>query len=238
MRTVVRLRMADPEREPRARPAAALDSLRARAAGALRFHRRETVALGALATLLVAGALIAYVRARPVAAAPLAPVVSVSASPDAAARIWVDVAGAVRRPGVYRFDEGTRVFEAIRAAGGFARDADRHAINLARAVADGEQIVVPRKGESAAGAGSPANGGAGSGGGGRGGGPGARGGAVNINAAAESDFEGLPGIGPVLAQRIVDYRAQHGPFHVVEDLMKVPGIGPKKFESLKPYVTV
>jgi competence protein ComEA len=112
----------------------------------------------------------------------------------------------------------------VRAAGGFAPGAESQAINLARPLVDGEQVVVPKKGEAPAG----------------GAGPSAQqpGGKVNINSATESDFENLPGIGPVIAQRIVDYRDQHGPFRSIQDLMKVTGIGQKKFDSLQAYVTV
>jgi competence protein ComEA len=105
------------------------------------------------------------------------------------------------------------------------------AVNLARPLVDGEQIVVPKEGEAPAGAAAASGGSAV-------GGSAAQGGKVNINQASVSDFENLPGIGPVLAQKIVDYRDQHGPFRTIQDLMKVSGIGDKKFDSLKEYVTV
>ena len=154
---------------------------------------------------------------------------SASASPSAGAApantIVVDVVGAIRKPGVYDFPQGARVIDAVRAAGGFVSGAEQQAINLARPLVDGEQIVVPKKGEAA----PPAAGGASAQ---------QPGGKVNINSATESDFENLPGIGPVLAQKIVDYRTQHGPFRSIQDLMKVTGIGQKKFDSLQAYVTV
>jgi competence protein ComEA len=213
----------DPSARPE-RPAARL----ARALEVMRFHPRETVALAVLGAVLVAGAGLAYVRARPVAAARLAPVASPSAVPSPEPAIWVHVVGAVRKPGVYSFRPGARVVDAVRTAGGFAPGADGQAINLARPLVDGEQVVVPRKGESppptAAGPAPP--------------GAAAPGGKININLAGVSELDSLPGIGPVLAQRIVDYRTQHGPFRTVRDLLKVPGIGEKKFSSLEPYVTV
>jgi competence protein ComEA len=202
---------------------------RARITDHLRFHPRETGALAVLGLLLLIGAALAYVRARPAAAlAPPSGTPSVSASADAsvtAATIVVHVVGAVRRPGVYDFPQGARVVDAVRAAGGFLRNADPQGINLARPLVDGEQILVPREGEGLPGAAGSA-------------GSAQQGGKVNINSASESDFEGLPGIGPVLAQKIVDYRDQHGPFRSIQDLMKVGGIGQKKFDSLQALVTV
>lgn len=208
-----------------ARAPGVLAWLRARA-DALRFHPREAAALAVLGALVLSGAGIAYVRARPAAAAPIAPVGTPAASPDArAGEIFVHVVGAVRRPGVYAFSEGARVIDAVKAAGGLARGADAFAVNLARALVDGEQIVVPRRGEAPPAASM-----------GRGGAGGVA--TVNLNRASAADLEGLPGIGPVLAERIVVYREQHGPFRAVRDLMKVAGIGPKKFGSIEPYVTV
>lgn len=192
----------------------------------LRFHPREVVALGVLGLLILGGAGLAYVRARPAAAIAPAPIAVQSlASETPAARLWVHVVGAVKRPGVYRFADGARVFDAVRAAGGFAPGADRAAVNLARKLADGEQVVVPKRGEAP----PPAATGGGSSG---------QGAKVNINNAGARELEALPGIGQVLAERIVAYRDQHGPFRNVRDLMKVSGIGPKKFESIEPYVTV
>ncbi|MCA1830759.1 MAG: ComEA family DNA-binding protein [Actinobacteria bacterium] len=206
-------------------------ALRARARDTMRFHRREAIALGVLALLILGGAGIAYVRAQPAPAASLAPLSSPTESGGAATgQVVVYIVGAVVHPGVYTFDPGARVLDALRAAGGFAKDADRFATNLARALVDGEQIVIPRVGEAAAAA---AGGGGGSAGGGS-----AAGGKVNINSATVSDFDSLPGIGPVLAQRIFDYRTQHGPFHDIRDLMKVSGIGQRKFDSIKDFVTV
>jgi competence protein ComEA len=203
---------------------------RARITNHLRFHPRESAALAVLGLLLLIGAGLAYLRARPAdALPPPAGAASASASPSAdtapANTIVVDVVGAVRKPGVYDFPQGARVIDAVRAAGGFIPGAEPQAINLARPLVDGEQVVVPKKGEAPVGAGSGSSAQQ----------PGAK---VNINSATEADFENLPGIGPVLAQKIVDYRAQHGPFRSIQDLMKVTGIGQKKFDSLQAYVSV
>jgi len=217
--------------DPSPAPGSLLQLARARITQHIRFHPREAGALAVLGLLLLIGAGLAYMRARPAAAvAPPSGAVSASASPGASAApantIVVDVVGAVRKPGVYDFAQGARVVDAVRQAGGFLPDAEPQAINLARPLVDGEQIVVPKKGETPAG---PATGG---------GAAQQPGGKVNINNASVSDFDGLPGIGPVLAQKIVDYRDQHGPFHSVQDLMKVSGIGQKKFDSLKDLITV
>jgi competence protein ComEA len=204
--------------DPPAPPGSMLQLARARITQHIRFHPREAGALAVLGLLLLIGAGLAYMRARPAAAiTPPSGAISASASASAAAAntIVVDVVGAVRKPGVYDFAQGARVIDAVRAAGGFLPDAEPQAINLARPLVDGEQVVVLKKGEAAAGA-------AGSGSSAQ-----QPGGKVNINSATESDFENLPGIGPVLAQKIVDYRDQHGPFRSIQDLMKVSGIGQK-----------
>ena len=154
--------------------------------------------------------------------------------------IVAHVAGAVAAPGVYRLPRGARYHEAIAAAGGAGADADVHRLNLAAAVEDGMRLYVPRVGE----AGEPAAGGAPVAGGsaapsprpgGAAGGPAAK---VNLNTATAEELGALPRVGPVLAQRIVDFRTQHGRFGAPEDLDAVDGIGPKMLEALLPLVTV
>jgi competence protein ComEA len=222
-----------PDLEPP--PAASAASWRRRLASFVEFRPREATALGIACLALVAGAAFAYARSLPSSTArPLATPVA-PASPTAtasAAGIVVNIAGAVRSPGVYTLPSGSRVIDGIRAAGGAAPGADVGSINLARPLTDGERVYIPRKGEA-----PPPEAGTG-GAGGSGGASGAAGGKVNINTASESELEALPGIGQVLAQRIVDYRTQHGPFRAVRDLLKVEGIGEKKFDSLRDYVTV
>ena len=221
--------VVDEQHDPPAPPGTMPQLARARITQHIRFHPREAGALAVLGFLLLIGAGLAYMRARPAAAVPPpggAVSASASASSAPANAIVVDVVGAVRKPGVYDFAQGARVIDAVRAAGGFLPDAEPEAINLARPLVDGEQVVVLKKGEAPAGA---------SAGGGSAQQPGGK---VNINSATASDFENLPGIGPVLAQKIVDYRDQHGPFRSIQDLMKVSGIGQKKFDSLSAYITV
>lgn len=153
----------------------------------------------------------------------------VIASPDdreveaqGASEIYVHVAGAVAAPGLYVLNSGARVIDAVTAAGGLASDAETAAINLARPLADGEQLVVPREGEAP----PPPQGG------------GSAGGLVNINAADAAALEALPGIGPALAARIIAWRESEGPFGAVDDLLAVSGIGPSVLESLRELVTV
>jgi competence protein ComEA len=137
----------------------------------------------------------------------------------------VDVAGEVRRPGVYRMPDGARVHEAIAAAGGTTRRADLTSLNRAAPVVDGQQVLVPRLGEVAA-----ASDGSGVGVGGTAT-------TVSLNAADLAQLDSLPGIGPVTAQRILDERSTGGPFGSVDDLDRVPGIGPATIESLRDVVT-
>ncbi|MDC5698665.1 helix-hairpin-helix domain-containing protein [Intrasporangium calvum] len=158
-------------------------------------------------------------------------------STDARAEVVVHVVGQVKRPGLVRLRGGARVADALEAAGGASRGADLAALNLARLVVDGEQVFVPRPGEPVpvAGQGSvlgaPAAGG-GAAGGGAGAGP------VNLNTADLAALDTLPGVGPVLAQRIVDWRTEHGRFSSVEELGEVSGIGDKMLSQLRPKVTV
>ena len=215
-------------------PEAAAASWRRRLLDLVEFRPRETIALGVLCLLLVAGAAFAYARSLPKSTPrPLAtPIAPASIEPSAAASggLIVHVAGAVQTPGVYTLPAGARVIDGIKAAGGAAPGADLSAINLARPLTDGERVYIPRRGETPppdAGAGAQAQGGGGS-----------SGGKVNLNSATPAELEALPGIGQVLAQRIVDYRTQHGPFRSTRDLLKVEGIGEKKFDSIKDYVTV
>jgi competence protein ComEA len=137
----------------------------------------------------------------------------------AAARLVVDVAGAVRRPGLYRLGQGTRVADALAAAGGATARAEIELVNLAAPLADGEQVVVPARGAAAApgGASSPAA-------------------PLDLNTASLEQLDGLPGIGPTTAQKILDYRQAHGAFRSLEDLDAVPGIGPSRLAQLKGLV--
>ena len=148
----------------------------------------------------------------------------VRAKPAAAKLLVIDVAGAVRRAGLYRLRSGSRVDDAIAAAGGPTVKAQLDSVNLAAPVADGQQIVVPGRGAAGAVAGaSPAAGSS----------PAAP---LDLNSATLEQLEALPGIGPVTAQKILDYRQQHGAFHAVAELEGVPGIGPAHMAQLKGLV--
>jgi competence protein ComEA len=165
-----------------------------------------------------------------------APSVSVAPARDGSA--VVHVVGAVRRPGVYRLRLGQRVEDAIRRAGGASGVTDLQAINLAAKVADGQQVVVPRRavaGGSGAVAGGDGAGGAAAGGGAAGPAPSAP---INLNSATAEQLDTLDGVGPATVQKILEYRTQHGGFSSVDDLAQVSGIGPKKLEALKAQVTV
>ncbi|HEY8618738.1 MAG TPA: helix-hairpin-helix domain-containing protein [Dermatophilaceae bacterium] len=159
--------------------------------------------------------------------------------PTAAGVLLVHVVGQVRRPGVVRLPPGARVLDAVQAAGGATPSADLNHLNLARLVADGEQIVVPKPGESILTGGSPPAAGAGVGAPGQGSsGAGSGGGLIDLNAADASALDSLPGVGPILAQRILDWRAQHGRFTSVDELGEVTGIGDKILAQISPKVRV
>ncbi|HEY7717992.1 MAG TPA: ComEA family DNA-binding protein, partial [Pedococcus sp.] len=152
-----------------------------------------------------------------------------------AGTLVVHVVGQVRRPGVLTLPAGARVGDALAKAGGALRGADLGAVNLARPLTDGEQLRIPRPGEVLAGPPGPATEpGTGGGGSGVGGGPGP----VNLNTATAAVLEELPGVGPVLAQRILDWRTEHGRFTSVDELAEVSGIGEKMFAQLQGKVTV
>ncbi len=184
---------------------------------------RALIGLAALAAVGLVGGYGVAMRAKPKPAK-----VSLTAPSarerDNTRKIFVHVSGAVRRPGLYRLADGARVDDAIRAAGGVLEDADLDALNLAARVKDGDKVLVPAQGGGETG-GAAAS-------------PGQQGGLINLNTATASDLDSLPGIGPALAQRILDFRERNGGFRTVEDLLEVPGIGTKKFEELRDLVTV
>jgi competence protein ComEA len=153
-------------------------------------------------------------------------------TPAAPGRLVVYVVGAVRRPGLYRLREGSRVADAVARAGGLARRADPAGVNLAAPVVDGEQLVVPARLPAAVAAAqgppvagpAPASGGA------------AAGAPVQLSVASAEQLDALPGIGPVTAQKIIAYRAEHGAFRSVDELDEVPGIGPARVDELRGLV--
>jgi competence protein ComEA len=140
-------------------------------------------------------------------------------------RVIVHVVGAVKRPGLYRLADGARIADALRRAGGATRKADLSLVNLAAPVSDGTQVVVPRRASPVTGgstAGAP--------------GPAPAAGPVHLNTATIEQLDELPGVGPITAQKIVDYREQHGAFSSVDDLDAIPGIGPARLEQLRELV--
>lgn len=156
-----------------------------------------------------------------------------SESPAGPSEVWVHVAGAVQLPGLYKLPGGSRVADAVNLAGGPTYDGDTDTLNLAALLKDGEKVVVPIKFLSAlqpfasgmlpgAPNASPSTGI----------------GKINLNSANQAELENLPGIGEVLAQRIIDYRTQRGPFRTIEDIKEVSGIGDKRFEAIRELITV
>jgi competence protein ComEA len=152
-----------------------------------------------------------------------APAPAAATKPASATQVVVDVVGAVRRGGLYRLPQGSRIADAIARAGGATKKADLELVNLAAPVADGTQIVVPVRASKAAVGGGEA-------------GSSTPAGPVHLNAATLEDLDALPGVGPVTAQKILDYRQAHGSFHSIADLDAVPGIGQGRIEQLKGLV--
>ncbi|MHB1235274.1 MAG: ComEA family DNA-binding protein [Microbacteriaceae bacterium] len=188
---------------------------------------RFRAGLGAVVVLLIGGLSVAVV-ASGVASSGTGQAIlprpqgSTVASPATA--VFVQVVGAVNRPGLYRLRDGDRAVDAIAAAGGYSASADRSQLNLARFLSDGEQIHVPAVGEAPPPGKTIV--------------PGVLGGKVNLNTADSTTLQTLPGVGPAMAQRIVAWREKNGRFSSIKDLLSVTGIGDKKFAELKSLVTV
>ena len=184
-----------------------------------------------LAVLVLAGNRLARTGAAsaPDVAAPLEPVTP--ALPD---KLVVHVVGAVHRPGLYRLRAGERVADAVSRAGGATRRADLAALNLAAPLVDGTQVLVPARLPPPATAVTPGTvtGSASAGAAGTGPKP-----KVSLATATLEQLDELPGVGPITAQKILDFRTEHGPFRSVDDLDEVPGIGPATIEDLRDLVT-
>lgn len=201
----------------------------------LRCTPAEAIALAVLSTAAVASLALVWVLTRGPQPSPVVAVPSESATgvplDVSSVEVIVHVAGAVNRPGVYTLPGGSRVADAVTAAGGARPKAVLTGLNLARPLTDGEQVLVPDRKSAAAtatqpGAGAPAA----PGGGGTG--------LVSLNQATVTELETLPGIGPVLASRIVQHRDSVGGFTEVGQLRDVPGIGEKTFQALAELVSL
>lgn len=157
---------------------------------------------------------------------------------DQEPKIYVDIAGEIKSPGVYEMENGDRVFQLIEKAGGATENADISSINLSKKLTDGEKIIIFAKrnlidsetttsssitqSDTSSSINSSTN----------------KSNLININTASQKELEELPGIGPALAQRIIDYREKNGYFSTIEDIKKVSGIGDKRFEAIKDSITV
>ena len=179
------------------------------------------ISLGILIGLVIAGLILL------VSSPPRGEVIRLSPPPTALPLV-VDVRGAVAQPGVYELPPGSRLQDALQAAGGTLPGAELGGLNLAAPLDDGAAIRVPLQGEAI----NPPS---------RSSGvtiPGAQGSLTNINTASQEELEALPGIGPVLAQQVIEYREANGPFPSIEAIQNVPGIGPGIFEKIKDLITV
>ena len=193
-----------------------------RLAEVARASRQELGLLALLAGLVLAGAAFIYARTSSGPPPPIKVAVAQSVAP--AKQLVVHVAGKVASPGVYTLSDGSRIKDAIAAAGGPIEGADVDALNLAALLVDGQKIVVPAVGQAPAVAsessGAQSNG------------------KLNLNLATQSQLEDLPGLGPVTAGRIIAYREKKGRFTSIRQLLEVDGIGPKKFDGIKDLVVV
>ena len=182
---------------------------------------RRRLFAGAVALAVVLVLVLRHVDGGAAAAPSVAPV-RVS-RPAAVEELVVDVVGAVRRPGLYHLREGTRIADAVAAAGGTTAKADPAGVNLAAPLADGEQVVVPARGAGGGPAASPPAGGS----------PSAP---LDLNTATAEQLDVLPGIGPTTAEKIIAFRQEHGAFHSLAELDAVPGIGASRIAQLKGLV--
>ena len=186
--------------------------------------RRGAVALAAVAVVAVVVTAVVLLRGRPTEQPLPGPAVVTTGASASATDLVVDVAGKVRHPGLVHLPTGSRVDDALTAAGGVLPGISTGALNLARKVADGEQVLVGLEGMAGAGSGA-------------GGQPDA-GALIDLNSGTAQDFDALPGIGPVLAERIVSWRTEHGRFASVDQLREVSGVGEAKFQSIRSKVRV
>jgi competence protein ComEA len=205
----------------------------------IRGSRKESWVLVAVIGAAILGALVLWTRGAPAQIAPPArapaegaPAEALGATLPEGGVVLVHVAGAVRRPGLYELSVGARVADAIDSAGGPRRNADLDTVNLAQVLSDAMKVEIPTRGKAVSAPPSPgatpglAVGGTTSAG------------VVSLNSADLAALEAIPGIGPVKAAAILQYRDEVGGFSSVEELLDVTGIGPATLESIRPYVTV
>ena len=189
----------------------------------LQRRRLLLAAAGSLVLILLLGRFVLGAgTTTPAASLPPLPGAEAGVTGLPSSRVVVHVVGAVSRPGLYRLKQGSRIADAVARAGGATRKAELGLVNLAAPLADGQQVVVPRRGAAgtagaAAAAGTPA-------------------GPVQLSTATLEQLDALPGVGPSTAQKILDYRTEHGAFSSVDELDAVPGIGPKRMEQLRELV--
>ncbi|HSJ71853.1 MAG TPA: ComEA family DNA-binding protein [Acidimicrobiia bacterium] len=181
-----------------------------------RAHTNLAVTVIGVAVIIVLGGFMWFGMGPP----PTAAVPESAAAPTTVgipASITVHISGAVLRPGLVSIADGSRMADAVAAAGGALPSADLGSINLARQVRDSDHVIVPVHGEGSGSPGESADG-------------------IDINTATASELEALPGVGPVLAERIVAFRTERGPFSSVEDLLDVPGIGEAKLAQMRDTI--
>jgi competence protein ComEA len=190
----------------------------------IRMDRRGVIVavVGLLVVLALGGRLLLHGRESASAPPLVRPATPSRSAHSARARLFVHVVGAVRHPGLYTLAQGSRVADAVARAGGVTRKAQIELVNLAAPLADGEQILVPRRGMAAVSVPSAAGS--------------ASSGPVHLSTATMEQLDALPGVGPVTAQKILDYRQEHGAFGSVDELDAVPGIGPARLEELRKLV--
>jgi competence protein ComEA len=183
------------------------------------FDRRGVVLIALAVFLLLAlGGRMLLRDGESAAVPPLVRPAPERATSSTRARMYVHVVGGVRHPGLYRLPQGSRVVDALVRAGGATPKAQIELVNLAAPLADGQQVVVPRRGAAVVPAGSGAAG------------------PVHLNTATLEQLDELPGVGPVTAQKILDYRQEHGAFTSVDELDAVSGIGPARLDELRKAV--
>ncbi|MFL5923097.1 MAG: helix-hairpin-helix domain-containing protein [Gaiellaceae bacterium] len=190
----------------------------------LQRRRLLLAAAASLALILLLGRFVLGAgTTTPAAPLPPPPAAAAGVTGLPSSRVVVDVVGAVRRPGLYRLAQGSRIADAVARAGGATAKADLAQVNLAAPLADGEQVVVPRRGVPGAAVGGASA-------------SGESAGPVQLSTATLEELDTLPGVGPTTAQKILDYREKHGAFSSVDELDAVPGIGPKRLEQLRDLV--